>query len=1376
MLQRLILRQSRVLVSRTRVKIGTFATSTKFDNDDYEIDLISLRKTPKKKQDATEGTGKVISAVDLLDNKPIDALDLKGYTEFTEKYFKELSVFLKFIVDSYDGKVKSFDQLTATELTNSLYIFRNYYMNGKIKEIVKNDWVPYNYMFQKLIKILLSDRKFPSLLSRELMPVAKRKQMALQLYDSGIGNFTNELRSLSREFDFTNITPEELSSEINKTLMEFNKFLSTNSKFDSEFFQVLIQINRYKTLKSIIDSHPGIDLNCLLSIIDSPDFAAINRKFEQLSGSNNRINKIFDRYESEIYFFNFAFKDKKFNDFSEIAASLYEQSITSGTLSSVSNTLIRVLLPLYSEGLLTLDRVDPFLSRSINTTVKISDSLEKNFGVSLIYNFDIHEYVDGLNVLKSFNFNKPFASLSRSEIIWSLNDVLKNFNGSSRIMSLLKGLRRNLRSFLNVTNIFEPLDDIVDKRQLQLALYNADPSLKTIDLTHLEESVPLKSQAAPLDSVYSSELKAFKNQEFGTLKFADFSPEFIKEVFEDYKQKTNTRNFQVALYEFLDSCNGDTSSLDALAESTTTYTQIPNELGLHDFYNELDVIRTDILKKAFKDCTPEEVLEGLQKRVDSILKNSSDKSVSNVTKENAFDYIRLGRRLERLFRMNGGHVEVLDALIRSQKIFDQTEQRILNSSTKKPYVQIPDGLDIHQFAKELDTLRSEDFNGSYGNTTSTDVLSLIDSRISMLESYPGNETEIYRLNLLQSRLKRLFSLNGDNTEVLDTVIHSQAVFNDFEKLKRVNNDREYLQAPENFFLEEYIVELVQLRDELKQNFRDVSTNDILNKLSEIIAKENDLDKQVNFRKLYSNIQNLFKMNNDYSFILDNIIISCEQFTKFESDNSLKHLSRKSRENSVIGDNLKLLRNYYDQLKLLFKFSAEERVSIGSLSREEFEKLLSNYKSSLNSLSYELPLDLHIIDTLKQYNRIIKDYPCFLEGLYLIQQDSEPLNPSDVEDIYKNLHEELESGARFGSKRSPEEAFKFKNSAEGFKQRLSIPFDEIHTNRFDINDFKGDTVSQSRYNDSEKLIEDLLKNHPASDSKLSSQYQDLLQSVVNKKLDGKSATKEEQELEELTAENIRKSYCSRSSSQKNNEEEEKDHLDVDKTSLEDFLRSAKKQREMAKERRFRESKAYEWSKSMNNSHRSLESSNFFNPLHSHLRRCKKDSPSEQEYLILTLDNQTILSDHNPLGKLPQEDIFEILKKFEKPELLDLQRTLKKLQKRNWRLIGSKVISGDQKHLVLARSKGRKKSAFTKLKNIFASAGLLFVTLLGLNWWLEEYPAEFKEIKPTPNYETYTEPLEKNMIIPEKVSKPSENPINDEEPKVKSSFFKRLFWSS
>ena len=105
------------------------------------------------------------------------------------------------------------------------------------------------------------------------------------------------------------------------------------------------------------------------------------------------------------------------------------------------------------------------------------------------------------------------------------------------------------------------------------------------------------------------------------------------------------------------------------------------------------------------------------------------------------------------------------------------------------------------------------------------------------DSLISSNSESFKYIRLKRRLSRLFDMNGQNTDVLDVLLNSQAVFDGFEKRKMRSEknieevSQEYRQMPNDFMLEEYVLELSQLKVSLNiERFADVYANEILGKI------------------------------------------------------------------------------------------------------------------------------------------------------------------------------------------------------------------------------------------------------------------------------------------------------------------------------------------------------------------------------------------------------------------------------------------------------------------------------------------------------------------------------------------------------------------
>ena len=181
----------------------------------------------------------------------------------------------------------------------------------------------------------------------------------------------------------------------------------------------------------------------------------------------------------------------------------------------------------------------------------------------------------------------------------------------------------------------------------------------------------------------------------------------------------------------------------------------------------------------------------------------------------------------------------------------------------------------------------------------------------------------------------------------------------------------------------------------------------------------------------------------------------------------------------------------------------------------------------------------------------------------------------------------------------------------------------------------------------------------------------------------------------------------------------------KPHLEKFLRKAKQEKVSEMEERFREREAYMWSTGISFNHRKLDTKHFFSPYSKKLFPMFPGKDRSSEYLVLTSQGHTLYAKTNPLGAMHiPEDMLSIVERLSEAEIVKYLAHLGKLQRNGWMLIGSK---GPNTMLVLCRPvRSYKWSIFRTAQLFFASAGVVLVTLLGVDYFVE-VPAPLEEEK-------------------------------------------------
>lgn len=702
----------------------------------------------------------------------------------------------------------------------------------------------------------------------------------------------------------------------------------------------------------------------------------------------------------------------------------------------------------------------------------------------------------------------------------------------------------------------------------------------------------------------------------------------------------------------------------------------------------------------------------------------SSKSPSSKLTEERLDHLASDKReLEQIvYDMQHCKIDEIENLsILAENIFHVWVSKYDHERSLHPreYTEIPDDLQIYKYVDQLETFRVDWLcNQDFGELEEDYIMDELDEFIETL----GLDQKL-EFRKLKNQLDILFSINYGDTSVLDTLIHSQSVFNNFEKKIVKENEKStsnttYFQVPEGFALEEYVNELITLQKTLGSNFASIDCKSILQSLQGIIDEIPDSNpEKVLYRKLFRNLTILFKYNNEHAFVLDQVILNSKVFKEFE----LKHERIRSNESHEIDpalvETFELVQKHAETLKQIREYNNWGSFTVAEFARISTEDFNIALKACLSKVeqneTYNVPMFKFVISSLQSLNPQVEKFPLFLYSLVdKAKNGYSILELGDVEELYKNCKGSVPP-------------IKVKAVSMQEKDHLFTDAEQAKENKFDILDFmtsratlkdNGFSIKNVTYNDPEHVSSKIPKGNKPLEENTFFTVQEQQEKILKEKYNyPREKVTEDEELESLTAENIRKSYRQETSIAN----------DTSVENLEGFLRNAKKEKELKKERKFRESKAYDWSTSMCNSHRSLESGNFFSPLSSFggdSSRLLFPEPSasrgRKEYLLWTGNGSSIKSSVNPLGPNHiEEDMFTVLNKFPRHDLHKLIKNVKKQQRRNWKIIGG---GGDgEKLLVFARDSNEKRDwIFSKLRTLLAGTGAMFLSLVGINWWLGE----------------------------------------------------------
>lgn len=828
------------------------------------------------------------------------------YLKFTKKYSKELETFLQFVSTSYDGKITRFSQLTSLEILNSLYIFKSLYSQGKLPEVVNIE--KYNSMWNEFSLILSADTTFPNLLTKYLLPF---ENGIISLYNSGISNFKNELEHLEKDFDWKKLTTlGDLLDTINKFLVDFDSFLLASSDYldeeKSTFLSVILQVNRYKSLKSILDKHTSMPIGYLNVVLEDTELEELVKK-----GLQPRTDILLDEIVP-YYDFLTGIPGFKFSN--------YKEFVNAAALALEANPVIaqRFIIPmvrLFTCGWISTD----------DHPVKFNHKFEVfDFGLDYEGNYYNTQYVRSLH-------NKNVAIIP--------------LDGTGAEKAAQYG---------RLDKPFRFLEEPISKQVLRA--YAAAIEEHEVDLFY-------KLQARKNDYYGNNDdIRAdfeLLIQEEG-LTYHDFS--VIKEILEDFGlQGKHQGSFQLLLDDLF------------LIHGLKWFHPVER------YFLETPELLTSLREMATK--------------VGDFGFVAGDYEISNVV-----DLIKANSELGPMFEcLLGGvlsprHLQNFLVKISSKTVpIEMVPEEVATEATATSYHQLPEELELHKFAPELVILRKS-LDNQFANVPAVDILAKLDDCVN---ARYGARLPRKTAAKLSTRLTALFTINGGDTTILDTLLHSQSVFDSFEA-KKSEAPKPYRQIPDSFLLHEYTAELSELKA-LLGDFKNVSSDTILKKVEELAFNSTA------YAKLYRNLVFLFKHNNNSTFALDTAMHANEVFLEFEKKQSKKDLS-------LIGENSRLINELYPYIvQFMDELSLGAKAGIWSNTENEFAATLEEFKARLDNSHSEFPIYLNLVDQLANFNREIKYYPNFLQHLYEIKgyDVGKELSGADVELIYKAFIRNLE---------------------------------------------------------------------------------------------------------------------------------------------------------------------------------------------------------------------------------------------------------------------------------------------------------------------------------------------------------------------------------
>ncbi|RCK63857.1 hypothetical protein Cantr_10544 [Candida viswanathii] len=1189
----------------------------------------------------------------LLERLDINSKRGQKMIDFVHQFYPELQDFEEFLKTKYNNKKMQIGLLSVSETVNDFIQFQHYCSGDA--GISRDKISRYHEMEEPFVAFLNEVPNSPRILSKELVPVIESYNKFLSFFQNEFHWFKPELLSLDQEFNFKKVRSiKNLATELERRTRKFVEYLSAANKVDKTFFKVLIQRTRQGVLTKKFKGLTDLSLKDIRNILYDPDYMAYESTIVQecigstTTGSPLNINELEQKWAAGLFHFLQTMKlIPSTGDYYKLAPALYELTQERNMYGTAASGLLATLT----------NREVEMQSNAINGVIDkhhfeihdFSNDMLTNYLLSFLIHIDFPWYValsEKGSISQSLeHFEKPIENLALYELFISNEDYIKQAFSNPKITA----------KFL-MHSSFPPCYCIPQN----CGIWKDIIQLKAIR----------KQLGRSFDSYTDvSELRAAIRR---------LGPHYERVCANIVAASDYFANNLYVLDNLVDSQSGAESELategPAGSGTTETYSQIPDWFKLENHIPEIRFLKSEVGSFSNKEY----VLTSLDSLSDDM-----------IAREEAFpdidvnSFLKLRSKLREFSTNNNSScLEVLDAVLHNQDAFSKfeaslakktvttaepeiIEPEVINESKSEeaPYVQIPDDLKLHEFTKELSALKSV-LGRRFSEVSAEEILKVLQNNIdgsfangatrsSLLGS---NASDVFNFLRLSRRLQRLFDTNGNNTESLDVLLNSQAVFDSFEASKK---PAEYKQIPSDFVLEEYFMELSELKKALGiAKFAQATSEDVLKKVKELSEdSSNGTSKNLIWSKLYRNLSMLFKHNHGATFVLDNVIGSAQEYLRFESNRV-----ETERAQSAIGSQGALLSgSEYEALGDFLRYSdLLYRSDVHKVSAKQFDEMLDRFEESLDKTSSTYLFTKSVLDQLKKYNADIEFYPPFIVCIYGTNCLGDfPMSPIQLEMFYHDLIRSLNETTA--------------DEKKTVKQ-------EDTTEMLDIGKLTSSITEKTKYNNSEKIISDLDKESTGADfeaiqlavhSAFEAPEQPILAPV-------RAQLKKEPKLEKKKAiKPLTESYSSH---------------EVDKSKLEKYLQEAKKQVES----KIREREAYEWSKKVE-----MDS-----------KRAKINS----KYCLLTLEGDMMPISQQALNNLPNEDIFKTLNKFSKEELSKASEVVKDLQARNWKVVGSRV-EGDKKYLVLTNndSTGR---TYKALRSLLATTGLVFLTVIGVNLWVNE----------------------------------------------------------
>ncbi|RCK63179.1 hypothetical protein Cantr_09860 [Candida viswanathii] len=1184
----------------------------------------------------------------LLERLDINSKRGQKMIDFVHQFYPELQDFEEFLKTKYNNKKMQIGLLNVSETINDFIQFQHY-CSG-VAGISRDKISRYHEMEDPFVAFLNEVPNSPRILSKELVPVIESYNKFLSFFQNDFHWFKPELLSLDQEFNFKKVRSiKNLATELERRTKKFVEYLSSANKVDKTFFKVLIQRTRQGVLTKKFKCLTDLSLKDIRNVLYDPDYTAYESTVVQecigttTTGSPLNINELEQKWAAGLFHFLQTMRlIPSTDDYYKLAPALYELTQERNMYGTAASGLLTTLTN--REVDMQPNAINSVIDKHHFEIHDFSNDVLTNYLLSFLIHIDFPWYValsERGSISQSLeHFEKPIENLALYELFISNEDYIKQAFSDPKVTA--KFLMQS--SFPPCYCI--PQDCGIWKDTIQLKAIRKQLGRSFDSYTDVPELRAAIRRLGPhYERVCANILAAsdyFANNMYVLDNLVDIQSEAESELATEGRAESGTAE---------------------------TYKQIPDWFKLENHIPEIRFLKSEVGSFSNKEY----VLTSLASLSDDMIAHEEAFPDIDVN-----SFLKLRSKLREFSTNNSSScLEVLDAVLHNQDAFSKFEASLAkktvttaepevikkSKSEEAPYIQIPDDLKLHEFTKELSALKSV-LGRRFSEVSAEEILEVLQSNIdgsfakgatgsSLLSS---NASDIFNFLRLSRRLQRLFDANGNNTESLDVLLNSQAVFDSFEAAKK---PVEYKQIPSDFVLEEYFVDLSELKEVLGiTKFAQTTSEDVLKKVKELSEdSSNETSKNLIWNKLYRNLSMLFKHNHGATFVLDNVIGSAQEYLRFESNRV-----ETERTQSAIGSQGSLLSgSEYEVLGDFLRYSdLLYRSDVHKVSANQFDEMVDRFEESLDKTSSTYLFTKSVLDELKKYNAEIEFYPAFIVCIYGTNCFGDfPMSPTQLEVFYHDLVRSLN---------------------ETTADEKKTVKKEDTAGKLDIGKLTSNITEKAKYNNSEKIISDLDKESTGADFEaiqlaVHSAFETPEQPILTP---ARAQLKKEPKLEKKKAiKPWTESYSSH---------------EVDKSKLEKYLQEAKKQVES----KIREREAYEWSKKVE-----MDS-----------KRAKINS----KYCILTLQGDMMPISQQALKNLPNEDIFKTLNRFSKEELAKASEIVKDLQARNWKVIGSRV-EGDKKYLVLMNNESTGRT-YKALRSLLTTTGLVFLTVIGVNLWVDE----------------------------------------------------------